>query len=224
MNTNSLENGLCRCQQDEICAHCQFYQEVNTPQGRKALCERINQFLAMQPFYQSILEHWLNVFFPKKAIYDDEKDLCTMLFEALLFDVEQAGQTPLSYFISNAPLSITEKQLYEAWKHKNCFGFFRIEKIIPGTELHLIDLTGKRRYRVYETKATASMKERSIILARLVPFLQGWMITTEATLSFSGDTAQEKIEKAYGLNIPQLAFIQKYHADNKRKMASFTSP
>jgi hypothetical protein len=67
-------------------------------------------------------------------------------------------------------------------------------------------------------KGTASMKEGTVIIARIVPFLNGWMITTEVVVSFSGDAVREQLQKSYGVTIPQFTFVQKYHEDRKRRM------
>ncbi len=85
--------------------------------------------------------------------------------------------------------------------------------------MQFADLAGKTRYRVYESKGSASMKEGTVMIARLVPFLNGWMITTEVVVSFAG-TSRETLKQSYGVSIPQLAFVRKYHADRKRRMPS----
>jgi hypothetical protein len=191
----------------------------NTPDGRKALCEKITRFLVLQPFYQSALAQIMRETFPNMVVYDDEKDICTMLFEALLFEYNRTGITPFAYFIDNAPLSIDEKRLYEAWRAHTRYEFFAVEKVTLGKELHIADIAGKNRYRVYENKATASLKEGTVIIARIVPFLNGWMITTEVVVSFSGGAVREQLQKSYGVTIPQFTFVQKYHEDRKRRMA-----
>ena len=62
------------------------------------------------------------------------------------------------------------------------------------------------------------MKEGSVVIARIVPFLNAWMFTTETVISFSG-SAREQLQKSYGIAIPQLVFVQKYLEDHKRRMA-----
>ena len=155
--------------------------------------------------------------FPDRIVYDDEKDICRLLFEAVLFEDNHAGTTPFSYFVDNAPLSVEEKRLYEAWREHTRYGFFVAEKIIPGKELHVTDLNGKNSYLVYENQGTASIKEGMVIIARICPFLKGWMITTEVVVSFSGSAARERLKKYYGVTIPQFTFVQKYHKDRKRR-------
>jgi hypothetical protein len=143
-----------------------------------------------------------------------------MLFEAVLFEDSRAGTTPFSYFVQNAPLSVDEKRLYEAWRTRTRYEFFVVEEVIPGEEIHLTDLGGENRYRVYEHKGTTSIKKGSVVIARIVPFLKGWMITTEIVVSFSGSEAREKLPRSYGIAIPQLSFVRKYHEDRKRRMVS----
>jgi len=125
----------------------------------------------------------------------------------------------LSYFVQNAPLSANEKRLYEAWRMHTRYEFFAVEKVTPGKELHLTDLAHHNRYRVYEHQGTATIKEGSILIARIVPFLDGWMFTTETVVSFSGSAAREQLQKSYGVAIPQLMFVRKYHEGRKRRRA-----
>ncbi len=142
-----------------------------------------------------------------------------MLFEAVLFEDTHAGMTPFSYFLDHAPLSADEKRLYHAWRDRTRYEFFVVEKVAPGKEIQVADLAGNTRYRVYESKGSASIKEGRAIIARLVPFLNGWMITTEVVLSYP-DVMRERLKQAYGVSIPQLAFVRKYHEESKRRMSS----
>ena len=143
------------------------------------MCEKITRFLVLKPFYQNAVAQALPKFFPNRIVYDDEKDICAMLFEAALFEDNHTGITPFSYFVDNAPLSVDERRLYDAWRTHTRYEFFAVEKVTPGKELDVIDLSGEHRYRVYEHRGTASIKEGSVIIARIVPFLKGWMFTTE---------------------------------------------
>ena len=143
-----------------------------------------------------------------------------MLFEAVLFEDNHTGTTPFSYFVDNAPLSADEKRLYKAWRTYTRYEFFVVEKVTPGKELYVTDLIGKNHYQIYENKGTASIKEGMVIIARIVPFLKGWMITTEVVVSFSGGEVREQLKKSYGVTIPQFTFVHKYHEDRKRRMAS----
>jgi hypothetical protein len=62
------------------------------------------------------------------------------------------------------------------------------------------------------------MKEGTVIIARIVPFFNGWMITTEVVVSFSGNAVREQLQKSYGVNVPQFTFVHKYLEDRKRRM------
>jgi hypothetical protein len=55
MSNTFVDNALCSCTEKETCASCRFCMTRNTPDGRKALCEKITRFLVLQPFYQSAL-------------------------------------------------------------------------------------------------------------------------------------------------------------------------
>jgi hypothetical protein len=161
----------------------------------------------------------MQAFFPDRVVYDDERDICTMLFEAVLFEDTSAGTTPLSYFIQNAPLSRDEKRLYEAWRMHTRHELFVVERVTPESEILLADLSGEKLYRVYENRGTLTIKQRSVIIARIVPFLKGWMFTTETVVSFSGSGLRD-LRKAYGVAIPQFLFVQKHLEDHRRRMAS----
>ena len=142
------------------------------------------------------------------------------MFEAVLFEDDRTGITPFCYFADNAPLSADEKRLYEAWRAHTRYEFFVVEKVTPGKELHVTDLAGKNRYGIYEDRGTASIKEGTVIIARIVPFLNRWMITTEMVVSFSGGAVREQLQKSYGTTISQFTFVQKYHEDRKRRRVS----
>ena len=142
-----------------------------------------------------------------------------MLFEAVLFEDNSAGITPFSYFLQNAPLSSDEKRLYNAWRTHTRYELFAVDKVIPGKEVHLADLAGEHRYRVYEHLGTATIKEGSIVIARIVPFLNAWMFTTETVISFSDSGLRERLKTAYGVTIPQFLFVQKHLEDHRRRMA-----
>ncbi len=129
MSNTFVDNAICSCTEKETCASCRFCMTRNTPDGRKSLCEKITRFLVLQPFYQSALAQIMGETFPNKVVYDDEKDICTMLFEALLFEYNRTGMTPFAYFLDNAPLSIDEKRLYEAWRTHTRYEFFAVEKV-----------------------------------------------------------------------------------------------
>ena len=105
-----------------------------------------------------------------------------------------------------------------SWLMIACYGLFGVEKVIPGEEVHLAALAGEKRYRVYEQRATTTLKEGAVVMARIVPFLNAWMFTTETILSFSGSAA-ERLQASYGLVIPKFVFVRKYHEDHKRRMA-----
>ena len=122
------DNRLCSCTETDTCASCRFCKPRNTTQGRKALCEKITNFLVLQPIYQHALAQAMRALFPDKIVYDDEKGICTMLFEAVLFEADSAGTTPFSYFVRHAPLSPDEKRLYEAWRAHTRYEFFAVEK------------------------------------------------------------------------------------------------
>ena len=217
---SAADNGLCSCTEDETCASCRFCIAHNTTPGRKALCEKITKFLVFKPFYQHAIAQAIPKLFPDRIVYDDEKDICSLLFEAVLFEDDRTGITPFCYFADNAPLSADEKRLYEAWRAHTRYEFFVVEKVTPGKELHLTDLAGKHRYRVYEDRGTTTIKEGTVIIARIVPFLKGWMITTEMVVSFSGGAVREQLQKSYGTTISQFTFVQKYHEDRKRRRVS----
>ncbi len=220
MPPSFVDNDLCSCRENETCPSCRFCETRNTTDGKKALCEKITHFLVFTPFYQAAVAEAVQMLFPDKVIYDDEKDICAMLFEAVLFEDNRTGTTPFSYFVQNAPLFVGEKRLYEAWRTRTRYEFFVVEEVIPGKGLHLTDLAGENRYRVYEHKGTTSIKKDSVIIARIVPFLNGWMITTETVVSFSGSQVRKQLQSSYGIAIPQLSFVRKYHEDRKRRMVS----
>jgi len=215
-----VDNDLCSCRENETCVSCRFCETHSTTDGRKALCEKITHFLVFTPFYQAAVAEAVQMLFPDRIVYDDEKDICAMLFEAVLFEDNRTGTTPFSYFVQNAPLSVDEKRLYEAWRTRTRYEFFVVEEVIPGKEIHLTDLVGENRYRVYEHKGTTSIKEGSVLIGRIVPFLKGWMITTESVVSFSGSEVREQLQRSYGIAIPQLSFVRRYHEDRKRRMVS----
>jgi hypothetical protein len=218
MPTTFVDNDLCSCRENETCAPCRFCETHNTADARKALSEKITHFLVFTPFYQAAVAEAVQMLFPDRIVYDDEKDICAMLFEAVLFEDNRTGTTPFSYFVQNAPLSVDEKRLYEAWRTRTRYEFFVVEEVIPGKEIHLTDLVGENRYRVYEHKGTTSIKEGSVLIGRIVPFLKGWMFTTEIVVSFSGSEVREQLQRSYGIAIPQFSFVRRYHEDRKRRM------
>ena len=209
-------NGLCECISSTPCVNCRFYESKNTPEGRKALSTRIFNFLVSRPLYEHLVSQTLPTIFPNKIVYEDEKDLVAMLFEAVIFDVESGGETPLAYFLSHAPLDEKEQRLYKAWQTHNHYGFYLVQKIIPEKEIHLTDLAGKTAYKVYETSGTRTVKEGTVVIARLVPFLDGWMIYTENIVSF-GNASPEFMAQSAGIPIPQLAFILRYRQEQERR-------
>jgi hypothetical protein len=214
-----VDNTICSCSETKTCPSCLFCETHNTTAGRKALCEKIVTFLVWKPFYQEALKQAMERLFPNRVVYDDEKHICTMLFDALVFEDTSSGITPLAYFVDHAALADAEKRLYEAWRQHTRYGFYVIEKLIAGKEIHVTDLNGRERYRLYETKGTATMKEGAVIVARLVPFLMGWMITTETVLSWSGDTVRQQVQRKYETETSQFAFTQKYLAEHRRRMS-----
>src|SRR5260370_39011441 len=84
--TKFVPNGLCLCDKEQQCEPCLFWQDQNTPAGRKGLCGRIVNFLVFQPFYQYIISQTDDRAFPDKIMYEDQKHICTMLFESACFD------------------------------------------------------------------------------------------------------------------------------------------
>ena len=122
---------LCSCTAGTTCTSCLFCEARNTQRSRKALCEKITHYLVVQPTYQRALAQAMQVFFPNKVVYDDERDICTMLFEAVLFEDTCAGTTPLSYFIQHAPLSEDEQRLYDTWRTHTRYAFFVVQDALP---------------------------------------------------------------------------------------------
>jgi len=133
-----------------------------------------------------------------------------MMFEAIIFEATHQGETPLKYFINNAPLGEDYKRLYQSWIDNNRYGFWMVKKIIPDKEIHITDLAQKNFYRVYETQGTRTIKEGLTIVGRIVPFLDGWMFFTETIVSFS-EVKQYWMERSSQVPIPQFDFIKSYH-------------
>ncbi|HYT46766.1 MAG TPA: hypothetical protein VEP90_30850, partial [Methylomirabilota bacterium] len=63
---------------------------------------------------------------------------------------------------------------------------------------------------------TRTVKEGTVVIARLVPFLDGWMIYTENIVSF-GNASPEFMAQSAGIPIPQLAFILRYRQEQERR-------
>jgi hypothetical protein len=208
------QNGLCSCTGKETCENCRFCLKHNTPAGRKALCATIVNFLLFTPTYEYLVSQTLPTVFPNRVVYEDEKDLCSMLLEAVTFEEEYAGETPLAYFLSHAPLDEGQKRLYKAWQTHNRYGFYRVQKIIPEKEVHLTDLAGTTAYKVYETRGTLTIKEGLVVIGRLVPFLDGWMFYTESIVSFS-NASKEWTAQSAAIPIPQLIFVKRYRQDQE---------
>ncbi len=213
---HAANNGLCECTGSTLCVNCRFCESRNTPEGRKALCMRIFHFLVPQPLYEHLVSQALPTIFPNRFVYDDEQDLIAMLFEAVTFDIESDGTTPLAYFLAHALLDEQEKRLYKAWQAHNHYGFYLVKKIIPDKEIHLTDLAGETAYKIYETSGTRTIKEGSVVIARIVPFLDGWMFYTENIVSF-GNASPEWVSQSVGVPIPQLAFIQRYRQEREQR-------
>ncbi len=208
------KNGLCACTDNNTCENCRFCQKHHTPAGRKALCATIVNFLLFTPIYQHLVSQTLPTVFPNRVVYEDEKDLCSMLLEAVTFEEEYEGETPLAYFLSHAPLDEGQKRLYTAWQTHNRYGFYRVQKIIPEKEVHLTDLAGKTSYKVYETRGTLTIKEGTVVIGRLVPFLDGWMFYTESIVSFANASKAWTAQSA-DTPIPQLVFVKRYRQDQE---------
>jgi hypothetical protein len=172
----------------------------------------------LQPPYQRAIQKAMEKLFPSKIVYDDEKDICTMLFESVLFEATHAGTTLLSYFVEHASLSTVEKQVYQSWVRQTRFGCFRVEKIVRGKELQLSDLSGEAHYRIFEDRATATLNRGNVMIARIVPFLDGWMITSETILSFPANTTLQQLTKTYGTVADQLLFTRRYHQSRKAEI------
>ena len=51
------------------------------------------------------------------------------------------------------------------------------------------------------------MKEGTVIIARIVPFLNGCFVTTEVVVSFSGDAVREQLQKSYGVTPVSLSSL-----------------
>src|SRR6266567_2961421 len=216
MKNTQIDNGLCSCIGNKTCANCLFYLKHNTPDKRKALCEKVAEYLVSKPTYQYAVSKALETVFPNKIIYEDEKDICWMIFEAVLFEDVRIGITHFSYFVEHAPLSSGYKRLYEVWNIRNLFGFFIVKKIVPEKEVHLTDLIGKAHFKVYEKQGTSTLKKGAVIIVRIVPFLDGWMFYSETIVSHSGVT-QEWMENSYGVKVSQLMFAQKYRKKHNRQ-------
>ncbi len=203
-------NGLCFCKGTKRCVTCRLCLAHNRTSGRKDLGKKIVDFLVLQPMYQHLLLEIIPTEFPGHIIYDDEKPIVSMMFEAITFETSYQGETPLTFFVNNAPLGKDYKRLYQSWITENRYGFFVVQKIIPGKEIHLTDLARKNSYKVYETKGTHTIKERVVVVGRIVPFLDGWMFYTETIVSFS-TVKQDFMTRAAHVPIPQLDFIRSYH-------------
>jgi hypothetical protein len=100
-------NGLCLCEGKQTCINCVFCLQHHTPQGRKALAATIVNFLVFTPVYQHLVEETLPEVFPKRIVYEDEKELASMLFEAVTFEGQYAGYTPFAYFLTHAPCFVS---------------------------------------------------------------------------------------------------------------------
>ena len=72
-------------------------------------------------------------------------------------------------------------------------------------------------YRILEDRATASLRQGDVMIARIVPFLDGWMITSETILRFPANTTLPPLTQTYGTVADQLRFTRAYHQSRKQR-------
>src|ERR1700688_5315533 len=105
-----------------------FARHTTRPRAETPCAKRLRTTLFFSLYTSTPWAQAMHALFPDKIVYGDEKSICTMLFEAVLFEDNSAGTTPFPYFVQNAPLSPNEKRLYETWRTHTRYEFVAVEK------------------------------------------------------------------------------------------------
>jgi tetratricopeptide (TPR) repeat protein len=99
------------------------------------------------------------------------------IIDALMFEGDYQGKSPLAYFINNAPLTQEEREMYQSWLAKTRYSVFEIKEVMFGKNLVAIDLLTKETLVIYEKLATYDTLAGEVITGRIVPFADAWMFT-----------------------------------------------
>ncbi len=228
VNQKLGRNDPCYCGSGKKYKRCHLLQKVTetpyTPEIKTRLLTQASHFLIKQQFFYELVNqtvlHMLGKESDRKGKdgkFEMEEDEITSIIDAVMFEGEYQGESPLAYFVKHAPLSSTEKQTYQDWLEKTRYSVFEVKEIVIGKSIRVVDLLTTESFVIYEQLATYDLQPGAAVTGRIVPFADAWMftggtnikLTPEMLYSFKrtmhemkpGDIRQLDVIKYFQLNI-----------------------
>lgn len=209
---NVGRNDPCPCGSGKKYKKCHLGKEY-TPGKKEGLISVIVDFLSPQPFFKKMTEETIQKIFGHDLI--EEKDFESVM-EAVIFGGNYKGQTPFEYFLKNAPLSDSQKQLYRSWQEKSRFSFFEVLHVNLGVSLEAEDLLSGKVYRIYEHLGTYGMENGMVLATRIAPFEDNWILTGGTVIPLPKEMAYIFKRAKDNDFFSQLEFLKIIYARNEK--------
>lgn len=218
-------NDPCYCGSGKKYKKCHYLNEQTqyaySPEIKTKFFRKISEFLVPQKFFADLMNTATIDIFSKQSYrkrkdgkYELNESEMGTLADAIIFEGIYQGDSPLAFFCHHAPLSESERKLYQEWLKKTRFSIFEVKEVTLGKSLHLFDLVTKEQLVVYEKLGTHSLHSGDGITGRILPFAEAWMFSSGTNIKIPPDIFSEFKSKTAAIkpgDIKQLDVFRFFH-------------
>ncbi|MDP4011810.1 MAG: SEC-C metal-binding domain-containing protein [Candidatus Roizmanbacteria bacterium] len=208
-------NDPCLCGSGKKYKKCCLQKEyVYDPSEKGRYIDQVLVWLDTQQWYQERLTQHITHIFEKGSKVEEQE--LNNLIEAVIFEDLINGRTPLHHAITSGGFSHQDVIYYQSWMVRSVFSFFQVEKIHLGSMLEMNDLVTGKRYEVYEKLATYSAQIGQVMITRIIPYRDKWVMTGNTLGAYQKEVADSfhSTMKDHTKHLSQLDYIYMAH---KRK-------
>lgn len=171
-------NDPCPCGSGKKYKKCHLLQELPEPMAspdKSGWISRLLDWAILQSWYFPNFEKLFKKLLGagKRQINEDE---LKFISETLLFEVKvKNGKTPLELFVEETRSDRSKLEVYREWTEKNKFGAWEILEVFLGKGCRIREFGKDDEYLASEHLGSYAMQAGDVIIARLLPFSNGWM-------------------------------------------------
>lgn len=205
-------NEPCWCGSGKKYKKCHLDQDEEHTYRREEKSETITyliDWLMDQSWFKERVKHEMEAAFGTKKQVEEEE--INNLIEALVFEADFKGKTPLQLFLEQASLQEEQKVYYLRWFKESIFSIFKVISIDLGQTIMVKDLFDQKTYTIHEKLATYSLEPGMIIFTRIIPHKTLWVFTganlgaypPEAAYSFERERELHRLSR-----LTQLGYVK----------------
>jgi len=173
---NIKRNDPCYCGSGKKYKKCHLAQDEGyTSHRRGGYISRVIEWVMRYAWFKDALAEKLHKVYGTHPRIEENQ--MAVVVEALVYEWKYEGKTPLQQFVEKANLNSSDRTYYQSWIDKTVFSLFIVEEVNLGTSILLREIIHEKRYLVFEKTGSYSLQSSMMIMSRLVPLDEGWMMT-----------------------------------------------